>query len=92
VHWGLAIRPGARLEDRELTARLAISVIPSLAAWSALLVPERAGLVLLAACVAAMLMVDLWATRAGWAPAWYPKLRVPLSVVVAASLLFAAFA
>jgi len=44
---------------------------------------------LLALAFAAMLGVDIWATRVGQAPEWYPKLRIPLSCVVVAALLFA---
>ena len=69
-----------------------MSVIPSLAAWTALLFPENLGLLMLAAAVAAMLWVDLRATEAGHAPPWYPKLRIPLTCVVVAALLFGASA
>ena len=34
-----------------------------------------------------MLVVDIRATRLGHAPAWYPRLRIPLSCAVAVSLL-----
>ena len=91
IHWGMAIVAPAGAGDR-LPARLALSVVPSLVAWAALLVPERMALVGLAVAVALMLWVDLRATAAGEAPAWYPRLRVPLSAAVVASLLLAAFA
>ena len=55
-----------------------------------MLVAQRTGLLVLALSFAAMLGVDLWATRVGQAPAWYPRLRIPLSCVVVAALLFGA--
>ena len=92
VHWGLAIGSQSGADHPEFRARLILSVIPSLAAWAALLFPEQPGLLILAAAIAAMLWVDLRATRRGHAPQWYLKLRLPLSCVVVAALLFAASA
>jgi len=89
VHWGLAIKipPGEGLK-----ARLVLSVMPSLVAWVALLVGAQPGLMLLALAIAAMLWVDLRATRLGHAPLWYPKLRLPLSAIVCSALVFGALA
>jgi hypothetical protein len=63
-----------------------------LAAWAALLFSETAGLFVLATSIATMLWVDIRATRAAQAPAWYPKLRIPLTCVVVATLLIGAIA
>lgn len=90
VHWGLAT--GSQNDRGELASRLILSVIPSLIGWAALLVPETIGLLVLAAAIAIMLWVDLRATRLGHAPPWYPKLRIPLTCVVVAALLFGALA
>jgi len=87
IHWGLAIAPQSGAGRPRLTARLIVSVIPSLAAWAALLVADTSGLFILALAVAAMLWVDLRATRAGEAPPWYPNLRIPLTCIVVAALL-----
>jgi hypothetical protein len=88
IHWGLAIAPQLGGAGRaKLPARLILSVMPSLAAWAALLVADTTGLFILAAAVAAMLWVDIRATRAGEAPAWYPSLRIPLTCIVVAALL-----
>jgi hypothetical protein len=92
VHWGLAIVSESKADRQELRTRLIVSVIPSLAAWVALLFPEKTGLLILAAAIAAMLWVDIRATRGGNAPPWYPKLRIPLTCVVVAALLFGASA
>ena len=88
VHWGLAVRSRSSLDNGKLW--LTLSVIPPLAGWAALLVTETPGLFTLAIAVAVMLWVDIWATRVGQAPLWYPKLRIPLTCVVVAALLFAA--
>ena len=92
VHWGLAIGSRSGAENGKLPARLILSVVPSLAGWAALLVPETTGLFILAMAVAAMLWVDIRATRVGQAPPWYPKLRIPLTCVVVATLLIGAIA
>lgn len=92
VHWGLAIGPQRVAHSGKLPGRLIVSVIPSLAGWTALLVAESTGLLVLAAAVAAMLWVDLRATRLGQAPPWYPKLRRPLTFAVVAALLSGAMA
>ncbi len=90
VHWGLAIGSHGGRNSGKLSARLTLSVIPSMAGWGALLVPERPGLFVLALAIAAMLWVDVRAARAGQAPPWYPKLRIPLTCVVVATLILGA--
>ena len=91
VHWGLGIAQGAGAPASGLAGRLTLSIVPSLVAWVALLVAPVAGLILLAAGIALMLRVDLLATRSGFAPPWYPRLRIPLSCAVATTLLAAGF-
>jgi hypothetical protein len=76
IQWGLAV---ARPDGAGLAVRLALSVVPSLAAWLALLLPVRPGLLVLAVSLAAVLAADLRAAQHGLAPPWYPKLRLPLS-------------
>jgi hypothetical protein len=90
VHWGLAIGSQNSDDTGMLKARLTLSVIPSLVGWAALLVPERPALFTLASSVLAMLWVDIWASRTGQAPPWYPKLRIPLTCVVVTTLLVSA--
>ena len=90
VHWGLAIGSQSHADHQALRTRLSVSVIPSLAAWVALLFTEKTGLLILAAAIAVMLWVDIRATRDGNAPRWYPKLRIPLTAVVVAALLLGA--
>lgn len=91
VHWGRAISAfdkGA-VADKFLWVSLGISVVPSLFGWLTLLVPMAIGLPVLAACFAAMLLIDLQTVKSGQFPSWYGNLRVILSVIVIASLLFA---
>ncbi|MBR9900381.1 MAG: DUF3429 domain-containing protein [Rhodospirillales bacterium] len=91
VHWGRAITAldkGA-VADKFLWVSLGISVVPSLFGWLALLVPMAIGLPVLAACFAAMLLIDLQTVKSVQFPSWYGNLRVILSVIVIASLLFA---
>jgi len=90
IHWGLAIGSQKSPDIVNLKARLTLSVIPSLAGWAALLVAETLALYILAIAIAAMLWFDIRATRIGYAPPWYPKLRIPLTCVVVATLLFGA--
>ena len=93
VHWGLAI---AGLSATPVVGtpfrRLAISVVPALIAWAALFLPGSSALLVLAAAFAALALFDSQVSRAGEAPAWYPKLRWPLTVVVASALVFGALA
>ena len=92
VHWGLAVGSNRNSDNRQFVARLVLSVLPSLAGWAALLATETTGLLILATAIATMLWVDLRATQAGHAPPWYPKLRIPRTLVVVAALLFGASA
>lgn len=91
VHWGLAVGSEHGSRRGKLSARLAVSVIPSLVAWAGLLIGESMGLFILATAFAAMLLVDVRAARLGEAPPWYPRLRIPLSLIVIAALLVGAW-
>jgi hypothetical protein len=78
--WGLA---AARAAPEDLPRRLAISVIPSLVAWPAVLAPPAAGLALLALLFAVLLPTDRRFLAEGLAPAWWLGLRRPLSLGMA---------
>jgi hypothetical protein len=91
IQWGLTVHQGAA--HKPDAGLLWISVTPSLAGWLALLQPSRTvGAALLAVCFAAVLVIDVWLSRRGCAPAWYPRLRMPLTIVVATCLVVAALA
>ncbi len=81
VHWGAAMQRN----DSGLGA-LGRSVAPSLVALPALLIGGIAGLALLAAGFAGLLVYDLGETRAGRVPQWYPLLRRPLTAIVVSCL------
>lgn len=85
VHWGLAMAdygapPGPSWQ------RLGGSVVPALLAWGALLLTPVLGLAVLILTFAGLFMADLRAAKAGLAPAWYPRLRKPLTLLVILSL------
>jgi len=71
---------------------MAVSVLPSLLAWGALALGGPWGLALLGAGLLALWAADIALTRAGGAPAWWARLRAPLSVVAAVSLAVGALA
>ncbi len=87
VHWGLAAPAGRPLQ-------IGLSVVPSLVGWLALLVANLhatgPALWLLAAAFAILLAGDLVAAGRGLTPAWYPRLRVPLTLIVVACLIVGA--
>jgi Protein of unknown function (DUF3429) len=85
VWWGVAMASG---EAR--SPFYAISVLPALAAFAALVAPVWIGLWLLAAGFAALLLFDLSQVRKGAAPPWYAALRVKLTTCVLLSLLLVA--
>lgn len=86
IHWGLAIGAVPQT-DKGLLHRLTLSILPALVAWVALLAPFHVAFLFLAAAFATMLLVDIQASRVHEAPAWYPKLRWPLSFGAIAALL-----
>ena len=88
AHWGFCIA-GAKIGSAATTCRLMASVMPSIVAWLALLGPTEIGLYALAFALTTMLAFDIWAARHGWAPAWYPALRWPLSIGAVIALLVA---
>ena len=89
VHWGLAI--AVPQNDNTLWRRITLSILPSLVAWLALVTPSSIGFRILAGAFVAMLLVDIHASRVQEAPAWYPKLRWPLSCGAVATLLLGTF-
>jgi hypothetical protein len=76
--WGFA---AAGLGDGPVLKPLAISVLPALWAWAAVwLLPATLASGLLALGFGALYLNDTKATRSGGAPAWWARLRLPLSV------------
>lgn len=86
VRWGAEIAQTPQAS----AARLACSVLPSLAGWAialfAIVGPRLAGPGgVFAAVFAAMLLWDRAGAKAGLLPPWYGRLRIPLSLGVIGS-------
>ncbi|WP_419906743.1 DUF3429 domain-containing protein [Hoeflea sp.] len=91
IQWGMAIRTEGGPDGSGPSASdLALSVVPALLGWFALLVPAGYALVILAVAFASVLAVDLMTTRNRRAPDWYPKLRWPLTVIAIVTLIIGA--
>ena len=89
VLWGIII--GRPASDR-MGRLLMLSIIPSLIAWLALLLPPLTALVTLAVSFSCWLFVDRRMAHEKLAPVWYPRLRLPLTTIVVACLAFTALA
>lgn len=83
VRWGAVLRNQAALEQAH---PLVMSILPSLVAWLALLVPPTAGLTLLIIGLSGQFLYDRAAARSDELPAWYGRLRVILSIGAVTSL------
>ena len=87
VHWGLAIAEYGSTEGGSVAwGRLGASVAPALLGWFATFVLAWAALAVLIVCFVGLFFFDVRETRAGRAPAWYPRLRRPLTIIVVLSL------
>jgi Protein of unknown function (DUF3429) len=86
VHWGTAIGQGHSF-NRQVPPRLIVSVLPAVLAWPLMLMPPTRACIPLAGAVIAMCCVDVYLSRWGFAPPWYPRLRIPLSCIAVASLI-----
>ena len=92
VLWGLAmIMPGhgapGRWGHSSEWRRYLVSFAPALCAWVGLLLPLKAGALVMAGGFIAMLIYDLHCTRVGEAPSWFPALRWPLVIMAVGSLI-----
>ena len=87
VQWGLSM--AVRDNAGATWERLVISIIPSLIGWAALFMPLKSGILALAGAFVVVLAIDLLWNRAGRSPLWYPKLRIPLTVIVVTCLIVA---
>lgn len=87
VHWGLAmtVTPG-----EQPWRRYFVSVLPALAATAAAFLGGGLQFMWLAVCFFGLVLYDLYAVRRAEAPAWYPRLRWPLTITVCVCLLAAA--
>jgi hypothetical protein len=90
AQWGLTIA-APKSSGRTYAYRLAISVLPSLAAFCVWYLPIIASLLALAALFVAWLAYDIATARDEIAPAWYPALRIQLTSAVVVCLLGASW-
>ena len=88
VLWGRILAFGTVEEFSKQTRSLILSVVPSLIGWIAVLSGPEFGLPMLAAAFVLILFIDLLALKNRLYPAWYPKLRIPLTCIVFLFLLF----
>ena len=77
IHWGFGLQA-----DSDAARRLAVSVLPALLGWLALLVQPGIGLLLLLAGFLGQFVTDLWLGL----PRWFAWLRATITVIVLASL------
>lgn len=82
VHWGLVLRTGAP----GVMGPLVVGVLPSLAAWGALLVDLRHGLALLVVAFGAFWLYEHRVLGARLLPAAYLRLRRNLTLAVCSLL------
>lgn len=87
--WGLA---AAGLGKGPEWGLLGLSVLPALYGWGAMALPLDQSKIALALGLLGLLAADLRLTRFGGAPAWWPRLRLPLSLGAVAGLLAGASA
>ena len=87
AQWGLAM---VSAQAAAIGPRLAISVLPALAAFGLWYLPATPALFGHAAVFLALLRYDIATSRAGMAPAWYAALRIQLTSAVVVCLMLAA--
>lgn len=86
IHWGLAMRD----EGVSSPLQLGLSVVPPLVGWVALALSPMMSFAVLILAFAVLYVADRRAARLGLAPSWYPRLRLPLTIVVVLSLIVSA--
>ena len=67
-----------------------LSIVPALVAWIALFLEFTTGFWVLALAFALLFGLDVAAAERNRAPAWYPRLRRPVTILVVACLVLAA--
>lgn len=88
IRFGLAVAAGGN--DQRLA--LAATAVPVLVAWIAVVLGEPGSFAMLAVAFAAQGAWDSIAAHRGAAPAWFGRMRVPLTVFVVALMIAAFFA
>ncbi|MFN3230884.1 MAG: DUF3429 domain-containing protein [Alphaproteobacteria bacterium] len=84
VRWGMALN---NPRSSRMASSLTIGIFPPLVAWVMLLIDLHWGLLGTAVAFALMYASDLFAAKEGTAPAWYPQLRMPLTIAADVAIL-----
>ena len=87
ILWGRILAFASVQAVSNETRSLIVSIVPPLIGWIAVLIGPRLGLPTLAIAFLLMLATDLIFAKYSLVPAWYPKLRVPLTLTVIPLLL-----
>jgi hypothetical protein len=88
IHWGVAM-VHQQMPDSERGVFMAWSVVPALAGWIALLLPAKAGLLLLGATFTVHYAADRQFAQRFKLPRWYLPLRGGLTAIVVLCLILA---
>lgn len=85
AQWGLtaARSPGP---GSDAVRGFSVSILPAIVAWLSLAADGRPGLAMMLAAFLLLLGYDLWTVGQGQAPPWYGRLRIILTLAVAACL------
>jgi hypothetical protein len=87
IHWGVAMS----VKSERANFQLAISVVPPLLGWLALLLPIIYGYSLLIVSFIALCLLDREQNKQGVFPTWYYPMRVILTTIVVLCLILATF-
>ena len=87
ILWGRILAFASVQAVSNETRSLIVSIVPPLIGWIAVLIGPRLGLPALAIAFFLMLATDLIHAKCNLLPAWYSKLRVPLTLTVIPFLL-----
>lgn len=85
--WGFALGDA---QKRFVPIRLILAMAPSIVAWLIMFQPPASRMLSLAGCLIVWAMLDQLMAHRDLLPAWYPKLRWPMTLVAAASLVVGA--
>ena len=83
IRWGMALRDSPM--SRSSLSRLVFSVVASIIGWISLFLPDALCLMVLLVAFCAQGAWDSFSIHAGQAPAWFARLRITLTLLVAAS-------
>jgi hypothetical protein len=87
AQWGFTLARG--VDQKFLTIRLTIAMVPSIAGWLMMALPFTAPqnkYLIFAALLVLWAAIDHIYANRGWIPDWYPGLRWPITALAAASL------